>query len=179
MSFLEQDVLGFDVAMDHAVPVRRVEAIRDLARDAHRLVDGQLPVPLQPLAERLARHVGHDVIQPTADLARVEQRQDVGMAELGGELDLAQKAVRPQCLPERGLQHLDRYQAIVLQVTGAVDGCHPAFAYLLFNRVATAQGGGEAVPLVYVHEAPICRPDAGKPAASRDTSCAPTRPGGI
>ena len=69
MSFLEQDVLGFDVAMDHAVPVRRVEAIRDLARDAHRLVDGQLPVPLQPLAERLVRVVYAGVSRDEANAA--------------------------------------------------------------------------------------------------------------
>src|SRR5439155_8198602 len=73
------------------------------------------------------------------------------MAELGSELDLAQKTVRPQCLRERGLQDLDRYQAIVLQVAGAVDDGHPAFAYLLLDGVTTAQGGGEAVPLGYVH----------------------------
>ena len=36
----EQDVLGLDVAMDDAVPVRVVERERDLARDPERVVDG-------------------------------------------------------------------------------------------------------------------------------------------
>ena len=36
---LQQNVLGLDVAMDHAERVRVAERVGDLARDAHRVVD--------------------------------------------------------------------------------------------------------------------------------------------
>ena len=39
----EQDVLGLDVAMDDAVRVRVGECLGDLAGDAQRFVDRQLP----------------------------------------------------------------------------------------------------------------------------------------
>ena len=53
---LQQDVLRLDVAMDDAVPVRVVERVGDLARDARRASSiGQLPLALEPRAQRLAR----------------------------------------------------------------------------------------------------------------------------
>ena len=47
---LQQDVLGLDVAVDDAERVRVAERVGDFARDAHRVVDRQLP-----LARRAAR----------------------------------------------------------------------------------------------------------------------------
>src|SRR4030095_1193669 len=38
VAFLQQDVLGLDVAMDHTLPVREVESGRDLSRDRVGLV---------------------------------------------------------------------------------------------------------------------------------------------
>ena len=39
LAVVEQNVLGLDVAMDHAVPVRVVERVGHLARDPHGFVD--------------------------------------------------------------------------------------------------------------------------------------------
>ena len=48
----EQDVLRLDVAVHDAVAVRVVERVGHLARDAERLVDRQLPLAVEPVAER-------------------------------------------------------------------------------------------------------------------------------
>jgi hypothetical protein len=43
----QQDVLGLDVPVDDAVPVRVVEGVGDLARDPQRLVERELRLPAQ------------------------------------------------------------------------------------------------------------------------------------
>src|SRR5206468_8220388 len=50
--------------------------------------------------------------------------------------ELAQKAVWTECCGELGVQHLDGYFAMVLQVLGEVDGRHPAVAELALEVVA-------------------------------------------
>ena len=46
---MQQDVLGLDVAVDHAVAVRVVERVGDFARDPHRFVDPELRFAIQLL----------------------------------------------------------------------------------------------------------------------------------
>ena len=46
---LEQDVLGLEVAVDDAVLVRVVERARHADRDAHRFVDRQLLLAVEPV----------------------------------------------------------------------------------------------------------------------------------
>jgi hypothetical protein len=47
----EQDVLGLDVAVHHAVAVGVVEGGGRLAADAHRLVDRKLALSTEPIPE--------------------------------------------------------------------------------------------------------------------------------
>ena len=82
VSALQQDVLRLDVAMHDAERVRGAQRVGDLAGDAHRVVDRQLPLALEPRAQRLARDERHDVVQERVGLARVEQRQDVRVLQL-------------------------------------------------------------------------------------------------
>jgi hypothetical protein len=51
---LEKDVLGLDVPVNEPEPVRVVERVAHLARDADRLVEGERPVPLEAVAQRIA-----------------------------------------------------------------------------------------------------------------------------
>jgi hypothetical protein len=39
---MQENVLGLDVAVDHAVAMRVVERVRDLARGADRVIDAEL-----------------------------------------------------------------------------------------------------------------------------------------
>ena len=47
----EHDVLGLDVAMDHTLAVGILERLGDLAADAHRLLEREAFLALQPLPE--------------------------------------------------------------------------------------------------------------------------------
>ena len=50
---LEEYVLRLDVAVDHAARVRIAQGVRHLARDAERLVERELLLALQPVAQGL------------------------------------------------------------------------------------------------------------------------------
>src|SRR5882724_11919878 len=78
----QEDIIRLDVAMHHAMRVRVGKRIRDLDEDLHRIVDWELAVSREPVAQRLALDVRHDVIEETACFARVQQRQDVGVLKL-------------------------------------------------------------------------------------------------
>ncbi len=85
---VEQDVLGLDVAMDHAVAVRVIECTGHLGSDADRVGNGKLVFPTDPVADRHALDVGHDIKDEAIGLAAVEEREDMGMLQIGRRLDL-------------------------------------------------------------------------------------------
>ena len=65
----EQHVVRLDVAMRDAVRVGVGERVHDLHEDLHRVVDRQLAVPVEPVAQRLAFHVRHHIVEEPARLA--------------------------------------------------------------------------------------------------------------
>ena len=75
--------------------MRVLESVGHLDRDPHRLVYGELPLPVQPLAERFAFHVGHHEVEQPVRLARVVERQDVRMLEPGDDLEIPGLRVAP------------------------------------------------------------------------------------
>ena len=52
-----------DVAVDHVVAVRVGERVHYLARNLHYILDGELLLAVQPVAQRLPLHVGHHIIK--------------------------------------------------------------------------------------------------------------------
>ncbi len=72
-------------------------------------------------------------------LAGIEHREDVGMLEPGGEVDLAEKALGAHRGGELGVEHLDRDRPVVLEVAGEPDGGHAPAAELALERVAVPQ----------------------------------------
>ena len=96
------------------------------------------------MAQRLALDVGHRVKQQTTRDTRVEQGQDVGVREAGGDLDLAQEAFGSERLGELGPEHLEGYPALIAVVDRQVDDRHAAAAELALERVATAEAIREA-----------------------------------
>ena len=93
MSSAQQDVLGLDVAVNHPLGVGIGQRVGHLARDLERGLHGKLDLAPQPVPQALPLHVGHYIVEEPIDLTRVEQRQDVRMAEIGRQLDLAQEAL--------------------------------------------------------------------------------------
>ncbi len=78
--------------------------------------DGELLLAVQPVAQRLALDEGHDVEQVAVGLARVEERQDVRVLEIGGELDLGQEALGADHGGELGPEDLQRDPPVVPDV---------------------------------------------------------------
>ena len=136
---VEQDVLGLDVAVDHAVPVGVVQRARPPRWRSGRLRDGELLLAVEPVAERFALDERHDVVEEAVGLARVEQRQDVRVLEVGRGLDLGQEALGADHGGQLGPQHLDRDLAVVPQILGQVDRGHPAGPDLVLEPVMTGQ----------------------------------------
>ena len=100
----EENVVGLDVTVNHAVTVRVVQGCRDPAGNPKRVLQRQAVFTHQfptddPLSQALSLDVRHDVIQQPVDLTGVVQREDIGMSELRGEVDFAKKAV---CADRRG-----------------------------------------------------------------------------
>jgi hypothetical protein len=139
MAFVEQDVLGLDVAMDDVVPVGVVEGVGHLRGDAHGLVHRQRAFLLKPVAERTVLHDRHHEVEEPARLARVVQRQDVRMIEPCREADLAEEPLPPECLRDASAKHLDCDVALVSEVVREVHGGHAACAEFAFQAIASPE----------------------------------------
>ena len=109
----------------------------------------------QPLAQRLALDERHHVEEEPIGVARVEQRQDVRMLQLGGGLDLGEEALGAEHGRELGVQHLDGDLAVVLEVLREIDRRHAARAELALDRVAIGKGCGEVRNL---RQSPVAAP---------------------
>ena len=66
-------------------------------------------------------------------------REDVGVLEPGGELDLALEALGAERGGQLGVEHLERDRPLVLEVAGEIDGGHAPAAELALERVAVPQ----------------------------------------
>ena len=135
----QHDVLRLDVPMDDAVLVGVLQGAADFAGDLERGVERKLLFPREPLPERLALGERHHVVEQAAGLPRVVQRENVGVLEGGGDLDLAEEPVAAEDGRQLGLEHLDGDAAVVLQVLGEKDDRHPALAELALDAVAVAE----------------------------------------
>ncbi len=139
LAIVQQDVLGLDVAVDHAVAVRVVERARHFARDAHGFANRKLPLARQSCAQRLAGDYRHHVVQQSVSIATVEQRKYVRMLQPCCRANLAQETIGAQCGTEIRMKHLDRDIAIVPQIMREIDGSHPASAELALDAVAVGE----------------------------------------
>ena len=150
-SVLEQDILRLDIPVDDALAMGVGEGARRFLRDPHRLFHRQLLLAVQPGPEGLALDERHDVEEEAVRLARVEERQDVGMLEPGGEADLVQEALGPEHRAELGMQHLERDPPVVAEVPGQIDRGHAAAPELALETIVVGYGPLEPVPHVVGH----------------------------
>ena len=88
---IQQDVLRLDVPVNHCLAMRVLERDPSTSTDDPQLRRRRQAalLAIEPVAQRLSLDVRHhvDTASPFT-LARVEQREDVRMVELRGELDL-------------------------------------------------------------------------------------------
>src|SRR3569833_671049 len=94
-------------------------------------------------AERESVDVGGDIVEHAARVAGVEKREDVGVREVREELDLTDKPLANRRIFERRAQHLDRDQAVVLEVLGKVDARHRPVAEVALGDVPSRKCAGE------------------------------------
>src|SRR2546426_622228 len=144
----KQDVFRLDVPVDYVMTVGIAQGVGHFASDLERVVEGQLLLPTQPVPQRLAFDVGHDVIEATVSLARVMKRQDVRMGEPSGDLDLAQEALGPDGGAKLGAQDLERNGPVVAKVVGEIDRRHSPAAEFALDRVTPGEGDLKAAQLV-------------------------------
>jgi hypothetical protein len=85
---LEQDVLGLDVTVDHPFGMRVGERIGDLVQDPGGVRDRQPALSGQPVPQGLAWDIRSDVVQQFVAGTIGENREDIGVLQMGRELDL-------------------------------------------------------------------------------------------
>jgi hypothetical protein len=146
----EQNILWFDIAVDDAVTVGAVERIGDFGGKAHSLVDWQLPLAVEPRAERFPFDEWHGEPEDIPRSTRVEHRQDMGMLQARSQSNFSLESLWPKDGRQVRAQYLQRYLAVMPQIMCEVDRRHASTAELTLERVAIVQGirkrGGRVQP---------------------------------
>ena len=135
----EQDVLRLDVAVHHAVRMSVAQRTRDLVEDLERVVDRQPDLAVESVSQGLAIDARHHVVQQAIRFARVVQRENVGMLQMGGDVDLLEEPFGPERRRQVGAKQLEGHQPPMLEVLGEVDCGHPAAPELAVDGVAARQ----------------------------------------
>ncbi len=146
---VEHHVRGLQVAVEHALLVRRGEPRRHLPRDVQGLVLREPPDAAEERREVLPVHELHRQEVLTLGLADVPHAADGRVRDLPRHAHLAVEALEaPGVALERARQELEGHGMLELQVVGAVDLAHPAAAEEADDAVALAEDGAgrEALP---------------------------------
>src|SRR5436190_3422256 len=144
LTFLEEDVLRFEIAMDDAMAVRVVQGAGDRRRYAERFSYRQLLLAVEALAKRFPLDVRHDIEErPVRRLTGVEQGQQIRVLQVRRDSDLGEEALDAHHRRELGVENLERHQAIVLEIAREVDGGHAARADLAFDGVTIGEPAKE------------------------------------
>ncbi len=99
----DHDVAGLDVAVDHALCVRRRDRRRDLLRDLGRLNGGGLAAGRHELGEGAALDELHDDVLRVVVCAGVVHAHDVRLVQARGRLRLtAETVARSSCRVRTG-----------------------------------------------------------------------------
>src|SRR5437868_13332912 len=91
-----------------------VEPGADFIGDPKRVVQRQLALASESIAQRSARYERGDVVQEPVRLARVDERHEMRMREPRGDADLPEKSLRAERGAHFRVQHLDAHLSLVL-----------------------------------------------------------------
>jgi hypothetical protein len=130
--------------VDEAPAVRVGESFGNIPCDLDRVIDGELALTRQALAQRFSLEVGHYVVKQSISLTGIMQRQDVRVREPGGGGDFAKEPLDAHGRGQFGVQHLQGNVAAVLHVTGEIHRRHAAPAEFTFDGEAAREGGLQA-----------------------------------
>ncbi len=133
---VDHDVLGFQIAVYHAVAMDVVECIGDMDRDFHRALDRKFfPLLVQNLPEEAALHPLHHHVKRAA-IAVGKHLHDTRVIELLADFALAMKTVEKHRVGfHLRMRDLDGDLASVAQIGGSKDGGHAAAGDQAFNAV--------------------------------------------
>ncbi len=135
----QQDILGLDVAVNHAMRVRHVEGLAELLDDGHHGCQRQRRVSIDQTLERTTLDIFHHQITQPIIVAHVVDGHDVGMLEHAGQVRLLLEAAYDIRAAEQvAVQHLDRDLTAQARVMGAIDTGHAAVADNVEQPVAAA-----------------------------------------
>jgi hypothetical protein len=142
----QQNVLRFDIPVDHTVGVGIGQRVRHFIGNPHGDIDREPPIPLEPLPEGLTLHERHHEVRNRragADVhnAGVEDWKDVRMLQAGGQLDFPQEALDTVGPTQLGAHHLERHRALVAKISGEVNGGHTADTDLPLESVTALERG--------------------------------------
>ena len=148
LSVLQEDVFRFDVAMHDAACVREVDRTGNRANDRDGLIDLQLLLSSDAVAQRLALNERHHVIEQPIGLAGIVERKDVRMLEACGDANLREKPIGADGGGNLRLQNLDCHFPTMAQIVSEVDDSHASGADDSVDVVATGQGIPQALQVV-------------------------------
>lgn len=131
----DEEVGGFEVAMDDASGVRGLQRIGKLDCPAQQVGQGQRPAG-DAFAQRGAIEVLHRNVSLSVGFAQVVNGADIGVVETRGRLRFAPKAGEgARITGDRGRQELERDLTIEPDVFRQVDLAHAAAAELAHDAV--------------------------------------------
>ena len=139
---LQQDVVGFDVAMDDAEGVPGAQCVRRFHHDAPGFLWWQSLAAFEARRERFTIHIRHDEVhESVGTFADGMNRHDVRVREAGRRFRLPQEA-HADLLTEGqlGREHLDCHRPLEPLIAGVIDDAHAAAADLPVEREGGPQG---------------------------------------
>ncbi len=93
VGFIDEDILRFQVAVDHALVVGRFEGGAQLASEFKGAVKGQSSFLVDQAGEIAAFDEGHGDELDAADVAEIVDTQDILLRDLAGEQELLFEAL--------------------------------------------------------------------------------------
>ncbi len=147
-----ENVLRFQIAMDHARRMGMGQGIGDVPQQPDGFRNGQRAIPDESLSKRLAGHIRHHVVEQPVDFTRVDQCQDVRVREARGNPDLNEEACGANPCGDSGLQDLENHFPVVLCLVATKHCGHATCTQSLFNHIPPRECLTEATLQVLVLE---------------------------